>query len=142
MRLRLYPAVALALLLPSPPSARALTADEVVARHGDALGGAARRAKIQSLRLTGKAIFGFGDFQFETAWAQLQKRPGMVRTETTLKGLTAVEAYDRRGGWSLDPFQGRRDAEKNTADEAKLMAQNADIEGPLVGWRAKGHRVE
>ena len=142
MRLRLYPAAAFALLLLSPPPAGALTADEVVARHVEALGGAARLAKIQSVRLTGKARFGFGDFEFAAEWAQLQKRPGMVRTETTLQGLTAVEAYDGRESWSLDPFQGRRDAEKNSADEAKLMAQNADFEGPLVGWRAKGHRVE
>src|ERR1700737_1989582 len=128
MRLRLYPAAAFALLLLSPPPAGALTADEVVARHVEALGGAARLAKIRSVRLTGKARFGFGDFEFAAEWAQLQKRPGMVRTETTLQGLTAVEAYDGRESWSLDPFQGRRDASAHSAEGVNLVAQTPEIE--------------
>ena len=86
--------------------------------------------------------FGFGSGQIEAGWAQLQKRPGMIRTEVTLQGLTAVDAYDGHEGWSLDPFQGRRDAQKDSADDAREIAQDADIEGPLVHWREKGHRVE
>jgi photosystem II stability/assembly factor-like uncharacterized protein len=66
----------------------------------------------------------------------------MVRTETTLQGLTQVEAYDGRDGWSLDPFQGKRDAQRASADDARQLAQDADFEGPLVHWRDKGHRIE
>lgn len=131
----------LAVCLPTAASF-ALTADEIVARSIEARGGAAKLQAIRSLRLTGKAVFGFGDAQIEAAWGQLQKRPGMLRTEVTLQGLTAVDAYDGREGWSLEPFEGRRDAQKTSADDAKRLAQDADIEGPLVGWREKGHRVE
>ncbi|HEV2063598.1 MAG TPA: hypothetical protein VGS00_03510, partial [Thermoanaerobaculia bacterium] len=66
----------------------------------------------------------------------------MIRTEVSLQGLSAVEAYDGKEGWSLDPFGGRRDAQRDSADDSKSRAQDADIDGPLVNWREKGHRVE
>ncbi|HEY8040146.1 MAG TPA: hypothetical protein VIF15_10150, partial [Polyangiaceae bacterium] len=122
--------------------ARALTVDEVVARYVDARGGAVKLHAIQSLRMTGKARFGDGDFVIEGTYAGVQKRPGSQRTEVTFQGLTGVDAYDGSQGWRTEPWEGRRDAFHLTADEAKQMAHDADIEGPLVDWRAKGHRVE
>src|SRR6266404_3691594 len=77
---------------------RAMTVDEIVAKNVAAHGGEAKLKSIQSLRLTGKASFTFGDNQIEAVWAQIQKRGGMFRTETTLQGLTAVEAYDGKDG--------------------------------------------
>src|SRR5712692_3885353 len=66
----------------------------------------------------------------------------MIRSEVTMQGLTAVDAFDGREGWSVKPFGGRRDPQRTSVDEAKGLAQDADIEGPLLGWRQKGHRVE
>ncbi len=140
--MRFLSAVIGAALLLASGSARALTLDEVLARNLQARGGADRMQAVRSLRLTGRVVLGSGNGQLEAAWAQVQKRPAMIRTETTLQGLTAVDAYDGKESWSLDPFEGRRDAQRNSADEAKEMAQDADIDGPLVGWREKGHRVE
>ncbi len=145
-----FPAITFAavLALPAAPAPglaaapAALTADEVVAKNLAARGGADKLAAIRSLRLTGKAVFGFGDSTIEASWARVQKRPGMVRTEVSLQGLTAVDAYDGNEGWSLQPFGGRRDAQRQSADDTKSLAQDADLEGPLVRWREKGHRVE
>ncbi len=69
------------LALPAGP-AGALTVDEVLARYVEARGGIAKLAAIKSLRATGKAVFGGGEFAIEAAWVRLQKRPGMMRTET------------------------------------------------------------
>ena len=129
------------LCLPANPAV-SLTADEVVARYVQARGGLPKLQAIRSMRLTGKAVFGFGDSQIEAAFGQVQKRPGMIRREISLQGLTAVDAYDSREGWSLDPFGGMRNAQRNSADDSKSLAQDADIDGPLVNWREKGHRVE
>jgi photosystem II stability/assembly factor-like uncharacterized protein len=143
MRIATAVLIALCALLPRPAGAAPpLTVDEIVTRYVEARGGLAKLDAIRSLRLTGKAAFGFGDIEIEAAWAQLQKKPGMLRTEVTLQGLTAVDAYDGKDSWSLDPFQGRRDASKNSEDEARQNAHDADIEGPLVHWREKGHKVE
>ncbi len=120
----------------------ALTVDEIVARHVEARGGAERMKSIQSLRVTGKVLFGGGDFSIEAAWARAVARPGLLRDEVTLQGLTAVEAWDGKDAWSVQPFGGRRDPERSAAEEARARSQDADFEGPLVGWREKGHRVE
>ncbi len=134
-------AIAAALCLSVQP-ARAVTVDELVAKNLEARGGASKLDAIRSVRLTGKAVFGFGDAQIEAGWGQLRKRPGMIRTEVTLQGLTNVEAYDGRDAWTLDPFQGRRDAQRDSADDARERAREADIEGALVRWREKGHKID
>ena len=65
-----------------------------------------------------------------------------MRNETTLQGLTAVEAFDGRVGWRVSPFGGRTEPEQVSGDDARALAHDAELEGPLVGWRAKGHRIE
>jgi hypothetical protein len=144
LAMNFLPLVALAILATAAPStaARPMTVDEIVARSIEARGGAAKLAAIHSLRLTGKVQFGGGNFSIEAAIGTLMKRPGMIRTETTLQGLTAVSAYDGAEGWSVQPFQGRRDPQKTSAEDLKSIAQEADFDGPLVGWREKGHKVE
>jgi hypothetical protein len=79
---------------------------------------------------------------FELHVVQYQKRPGFTRTEATLQGLTVVQAYDGVTGWQIQPFQGRKDPETMSADDSKDLADQADIDGPLVGYKAKGGKVE
>src|SRR6185369_4580879 len=113
---------AFSLSLPAGP-ARALTVDEIVAKAIEARGGPAKIEAIKSVRATGKALFGGGGgFSVEAGFGLLQKRPGMIRSETTIQGLTAVEAFDGQEGWNLSPFQGRRDAQKGSADDARAFA--------------------
>jgi photosystem II stability/assembly factor-like uncharacterized protein len=132
--------LALALALPSP--AHAQTVDAVLAKNLAARGGEARLAALQSLRVTGKAMFGGRGFSVEAAFGLLQKRPGSMRLEVSLQGLTQIAAYDGREGWAISPFGGRREAEKQSADDAKALAQQADLDGPLIGWQRDGHKID
>lgn len=128
------------LLVSVPASAESL--DQLVARHVAARGGDAKLRGVKSFRMTGKAMFSSEYFSIEASYALVQKRPGMMRMELSLQGLTQVTAYDGREGWSMTPFGGRREPEKASADVARGLAQQADLDGPLVDWRAKGHRLE
>jgi photosystem II stability/assembly factor-like uncharacterized protein len=126
--------------LPGP--AQAIGLDELLAKNLAARGGASVQ-KLQSVRLTGRAILsGRGDRKIEAAWGQLQKRPGKLRSEITLQGITAVSAWDGKEGWKVEPFRGRRDPERVSADDARALSQDAEIAGHLIGWREKGSRVE
>ena len=124
-------------------AARAITLDELLAKNLAARGGAANVQKVQSLRLTGRAVFAgrFGS-KLEMAWAQVQKRPGKIRSEVTRQGLTAVQAWNGKEGWKLSPFQGRREPERASQDDARALAQDADLEGHLISWREKGSKIE
>src|SRR5216684_1238615 len=125
-------------------AASALTLEEILARNQAARGGAKSISALRSLRLTGKVrLSGSGrrGGSTDAQWALMRKRPALYRSETTLQGLTQVVAYDGREGWSFRPFGGRREAERASVDERRALAQEADLAGPLVGWREKGHRV-
>src|SRR5712672_502851 len=137
--------VLLIALLAASGAARAVTLDAVLAKNLAARGGADNVQKLQTLRLTGRVVLsGMGrrGGSIETAWAQVQKRPGKIRSEVTRQGLTAVQAWNGKEGWKLDPFGGRREPERASQDGARALAQDADIEGHLVSWREKGSKVE
>ena len=64
------------------------------------------------------------------------------RQDVTLQGMTAIQAYDGHEAWQVQPFEGRKDPARMSADEAKAMALAADVAGPFVDYKAKGHAVE
>ena len=133
--------VLLALLL-AAAAQKPLTADEIVARHVQARGGADKLKAIESLRLDGKVVFGGGEGSITVAASQLMKKPDSIRREISLQGLTAIDAFDGKESWSVDPFGGRRDAFRTSADDARALSEDADFEGPLVDAQAKGNRIE
>src|SRR5262252_8753190 len=118
--------------------ASALDLDEIISRHVEACGGKTNLAALHSLRLDGKISFGDGDFRIDLGWSALFKRPGMLREDASLQGLTGISAYDGKEGWQVQPFQGRKEPERSSADDSKSLAQKADFEGPLVEWEEKG----
>lgn len=120
-------------------SVQAMTADELVAKNLDARGGAAKLQAIKSLKSEGKLLVGG---QFELAVVQYQKAPDSTRSEASIQGLTAVQAWDGKEGWQISPFQGRKDPEKMSADDAKALADDAPISGQLLGWQERGSKLE
>ncbi len=130
---------AIALALFACAGAHAMSADELIAKNFEARGGLAKIEAIKSLKTEGKLRFGG---QFELGFVQYQKAPDFSRTEASIQGLTAVQAWDGKEAWQISPFQGRKDPEKMSADDAKALADDAPIGGPLVGWQARGSKVE
>ncbi len=119
---------------------KAPTLDELVAKNIEAKGGADALRALQSLRLTGKMLVQQG--QIQLTYNETKKRPGEVRTEATIQGMTAVDAYDGKEGWRISPFGGRKDPEKMSADDAKPLTEEAEMDGPLVDWKAKQSTVD
>jgi len=116
------------------------TLDELVSKNIEAKGGADALRALQSLTLSGKMLVQQG--QIQLTYVQTKKRPGEVRTEATLQGMTQVEAYDGKDGWKISPFQGRKDPERMSADDVKSLMEDAEIDGPLVDWKAKQSTVD
>ena len=120
--------------------APAPTADDIIARQIAARGGLDKLKAIQSLKFEGTMLVYGGAVRLHVV--ELKKRPGLVREEASLQGLTNVQAYDGTGGWQIQPFQGRRDPERMSADDSKELADEADIDDPIVDYKAKGSTVE
>lgn len=116
------------------------TVDTLVAKNTEAKGGAQALAAVTSLKLQGKMVVNNG--RMELGYIVVKKRPNAVREETSLQGMTRIDAYDGTQGWKITPFGGRKDPEKISTDEAKALLEDAEIDGPLINWKEKGSTVE
>jgi hypothetical protein len=117
----------------------AQTADDIVAKNIKARGGLEKLKAVKTMRLTGHMTVGPGT---EAPMVIEMKRPDQVRLDITVQGMTITQAYDGKVGWQLNPMGGSKNAEPMSAEELKEAAEQADMDGPLVDWKAKGHKVE
>jgi hypothetical protein len=128
--------VAAALLL-GAAGAGAQTLDEVVARNLQARGGLEKLKAVETARMTGRISFGIG---IEAPFTLERKRPKALRAEFTLEGAQGVQAFDGRSAWTLAP--GEKVPERLDPEETREVEDQADFDGPLVDWKAKGHALE
>ena len=118
-------------------AASAQTAEELVAKNLQARGGVDKIKAINTLKMTGKAYVGI-----DAALSQENKRADMIRQNFTVQGMTQIQAYDGKVGWQISPFGGRKDPELMGEDDYRDLLEEADIDGPLVDYQAKGNKVE
>ena len=132
-------AFVMTLALARANQAPAQSVDSLITKYIQASGGMERMQAIQTLRRTGKYIGGGG---FEAVIVQENKRPNSVRDEFQIQGMVGINAYDGKEGWKIEPWQGKRDPESLGEDEMHGILDDADFDGPLVNYLAKGNRVE
>ena len=123
-------------------SASALTVDELIAKNTEARGGIDAIRALQSIKASGRMNFSGGEFSIDLGFVSMNERDAKLRTEASIQGLSQVTAYDGKDAWTINPFQGRRDPERMSAEDAKGLEVQADIDGPLIDWKQKGHQVE
>ena len=70
------------------------------------------------------------------------QRPRKVRFELDFKGQTAIQVYDGMNGWKLRPYLNRMEVEPFNDEELNKSAMQADIDGPLVDYVAKGTHID
>jgi hypothetical protein len=127
-----------ALMASAAVPASAQDAQSLVQKYLEARGGAAALDAIKSIGFEGRTIFP-GDFELTYKEARARSGAGPeLRYDFGIQGLDVIQAYDGNGGWKINPFQGRKDAEKMSADESRQLADAALIEGPLLASRSDG----
>src|SRR5260370_136735 len=114
------------------------TADELIEKNIKAHGGADKMKALKSVRMTGTMKMG----PMEAPFTISKSRPEAVRIDFTVQGMTGTQAYDGTTGWAVMPFMGKKDAEKMSDDQVKDIKDEADFDGPMVDYKAKGNKVE
>ena len=157
-------AVSFAFAVDTPSTAPKLTAEQVVEKNIAARGGLQAWRGVQTVSMSGKLDAGGNErsnFEVRSTGAnpgaaapqrpkeQVQlpfrmemKRPRKSRLEIDLKGQTSVQVYDGTNGWRLRLFLNRHQVEPYTPDQLKEAARQADVDGPLVDYVAKGTKIE
>ena len=151
--------------------ARRLSAAAIVNKHVLARGGLEAWRGVQTLSLSGKMDAGTGDSvarsmrvgagtkkrrreiaaagppeepekQVQQPFKLARQRPNKSRLEIEFAGKTAVQVYDGTNGWKVRPYLNRNDVEPFTLQELKSAAANADMDDPLIDYKAKGTKFE
>ena len=132
-------AMVLALVAFSAAPAADPPVEKIVDGYVAARGGLAKIKGLQSLRQKGHV---YADGGREAIVLRELKRPGKIRFEFTLQGMTGVYVVENGRGWQVAPFEGDMQARPMPEDAVVDAMEQVDLEGPLVDWKAKGHRVE
>lgn len=114
-----------------------MTAEELVARHVAARGGLERILAIRTLRQRGTVT----SPQYVVHIYGERKRPDLLRIEFTMDGTTGMEGWDGQAAWEFNPWRGMGQAEYVTGLPALALQRGAEFDGPLVGYRERGHTV-
>lgn len=129
---RLTAAALVALALPG--SAFAMDLAELVGKAIDAQGGAAAVQAVKSQKATGKII----TQGMEMPFTMTSARPNRMRVDVSVMGMSIVQAFDGTNGWSINPMTGSQDAQPMSDVETKGFRLQADMDGPLMNWEARG----
>lgn len=113
--------------------------DDIVKKNIDARGGLEKLKAIQNVKMTGKIVMGGG--QMEAPMTLQIKRPASMRMDMEFQGQSVVQGYDGTTAWMINPFTGGADAQQMGPDEAEGMTEGSDIDGTLVGYKEKGHKI-
>ena len=134
---------------------------EIVDKNIVARGGLAAWRAVQTLSWSGKMDAGGNNQRYlkipgkpppplpsQKPAAQVQlpfvlemKRGRKSRLQIEFNGQTAVQVYDGTQGWKLRPFLNRHDVEPFTAAELQVAANQADLDGALIDYAAKGTTI-
>lgn len=128
---------ALALAAPAPTRAQSPSLEEILSRHYEAIGGLEDWMSLESMRAKGTlALSGF-----RAPFEMVVARPDRARMEFRVQGTTGVQAYDGETAWMFLPFMGQTEPRRMPEAMAKELVEQADIDGPLVGYAQEGHEL-
>ena len=118
--------------------AQDLTADQIVNKYIDAIGGKTAWSKVNTIVMKGAIKMQGAELAVTT---MVENKKGM-RQEFSINGMTGYQIMTPESGWNFSPFQGQKEPEPVTADDLKQGQDQLDVQGNLIDYAAKGHKVE
>ena len=120
-------------------SAKAQTADEIVAKYIDALGGKEKLASMKSVKMNGSlSVQGFDVGIVVTVVNGVG-----FRTDITVPGMgDGFQIMNTKKGWNFLPFQGQASPEEVSAEQVAASQGQLDLQGALVDYKEKGSQLE
>lgn len=122
----------------STATVKAQTADEVISKHIEAIGGADNWKKVTSIVQSGTMTVQGADV---TVTRTVVNNKGS-RQDISLMGMNGYMIVTPTAGWNFMPFNGQAAAEAMTAEDVKESQDDLDAQGSLIDYKAKGHSVE
>jgi outer membrane lipoprotein-sorting protein len=118
----------------------AQTADEIVAKHIEAIGGAEKWKAIKGMEMKNK--ISVQGFEIESKTVIVAGKS--LRTDVSMMGQEMITAVDGETGWKNVPamMQGTGEPEDMKIAEIKETRKQLDLGGMLLNYKEKGTTVE
>jgi len=120
--------------------AQAQNAEEIVAKHIAAIGGN-NWAGVEAVKSEAK-ISADGAPGMDIVMNMLSVRDKSLRMDVSVMGMTQTTVINGDAGWSTNPFDNQMDPEPLTSDQVTSMKDMTDVDGTLIGYKAKGYTIE
>lgn len=118
----------------SVSSIQAQTADDIINKNIDAIGGKDILTKINSVYMEGSATAMGTDYPTSTT---ILVGKGF-KSVTTVNGSDIIQCFTDTSGWSVNPFTGLTEPTALPADIVKKGKSSLDIGGEFFNFRNKG----
>lgn len=122
-----------------PFTIHAQTADEVVKKYLEFIGGKKQWESVKTITTSGEYNYGGVEFPFNT----YAKASNLYKFVVTYNGKYYAQAFDGKQGWKIDAFKNETTPTILTGKPAMSMANEADIEleDALINYQDKGHQT-
>ena len=115
----------------------AQTADEIVNKYLQAIGGADKWKKLESQTTTGFVVLQ----GMEIPYMAVQARPNLSYSMGEFQGNKFIDAFDGTVAWTQNPMSGTtKPMKKDTAETKEVAKEN--FEDDLIDYSDKGHKLE
>jgi hypothetical protein len=118
---------------------RAQTADEIVGKHIEALGGKAMVSGIKSVVI--ESTVEVGEMGQATSTTYILNGKGF-KNELDFNGAKIIQVVTDKSGWGLNPMAGQTSPVSLTDEQVKTGQAQLQVGGPLVDYATKGYKVE
>jgi hypothetical protein len=118
--------------------AKAQTADEIINKYIEAIGGKDKLSQVKSVYLEGTANVNGNDNPYSIS---ILNGKGF-KYEAEFNGQKFVQVYTDSSGWAINPFAGGSGAEAMPDDVYKAGREQIYATAQLFDYAAKGNKVE
>lgn len=114
------------------------TADEIIAKHLESIGGKENWKKVNTLHM--EATLSAQGMDIPIVVNQIHNKA--AKQEFTVMGSTGYSIVTSEGAWAFNPMAGQSKAEALPEEQATAAKAQLDIQGEFIDYKEKGKTIE
>jgi hypothetical protein len=116
----------------------AQSAEEIVTKHIEAIGGEANWKKINAVKMTGSMTM--QGMEMPVTITTLNKKA--MRVDITIMGTSNYQILTDKEGWVFFPIQQQQKPEPMTADQVKQSQDQLQVQDQFLDYKKDGSKIE
>jgi outer membrane lipoprotein-sorting protein len=116
----------------------AQTADEILNKYFEGIGGIEKVKAMKSIKMNGTLVMQQGEFEI----TMYKKAPDKIKIVMDIMGQEIIpQAYDGDTAWMVNPFTGSSGPQVMPEEQTKQLKEEAAFEDQFINYQEKGYKV-